>query len=255
MFISGLVSISFRKFDPDKVIAMVKKAGLEAIEWGGDAHVPHGDIAKATEVREKCDAAGIVLPSYGSYYKAASDDVKNPEFADVLACATALGVKTIRVWAGGKGSAEASPEFRQAVTEDLLRISALSAQVGISISLEFHGGTLTDTRESTLELMAAVPDTNIKFYWQPPVGVEIAENLETIELMDARISNIHVFHWALVDGQNTRLTIAEGIEPWTQYFTALDSIQSRAAMLEFVKDDSEEQFYQDAATLKKLLKK
>ena len=255
MFISGLVSISFRKFDIDKVIEMVKKAGLEAIEWGGDVHVPHGDIARAKEVRDKCDEAGIILPSYGSYYWAAGENEDNPDFADVLEAGKVLGVKTIRIWAGTRGSVDADAEYRTAVAEDIKRVAALSTQVGISVSLEFHGGTLTDTRESTLALMPEVPDSNIKFYWQPPVGSSVADKVETITLMEQRVSNIHVFHWNMVDGRHNRLSLCEGIDQWTQYFAALDSIQPRVAMLEFVKKDDESQFYQDAEVLKKLLNK
>ena len=43
---SGLVSITFRELNPLEIIRLVSKAGLDGIEWGGDVHVPHGDIKK-----------------------------------------------------------------------------------------------------------------------------------------------------------------------------------------------------------------
>ena len=63
---TGLVSITFRKKSPEEVVALVCDAGLDAIEWGGDIHAPHGDLAKAREIREMCDSRGIAIPSYGS---------------------------------------------------------------------------------------------------------------------------------------------------------------------------------------------
>jgi 3-dehydroshikimate dehydratase len=52
MIKTGLVSVSFRKFSPEKIIEMVKNAGLCAIEWGGDVHVPHGDVELARKVKD-----------------------------------------------------------------------------------------------------------------------------------------------------------------------------------------------------------
>jgi 3-dehydroshikimate dehydratase len=42
----GLVSVTFRKLTPVEVAGLVKKGGLKSIEWGGDIHVPHGDLAR-----------------------------------------------------------------------------------------------------------------------------------------------------------------------------------------------------------------
>ena len=255
MFISGLVSISFRSLAPEKVISMVEETKLEAIEWGGDVHCPHGETTQAEFLKKKCMDAGIVLPTYGSYYRAAVRDEKNPEFDAVLDSAAALGVKTIRVWAGNRGSADADEAFRQAVAEDLLNISAKAAKQGIAISLEHHGGTLTDARESTLALAKAVPDKNVTFYWQPPIGSGLQENLEMIELLKPRMSHVHVFHWKLIDGTNNRLPLSDGVADWARYFDAIADDEERGALLEFARNDSVEQFYQDAAVLRTLLKK
>lgn len=39
----GLCSITFRDKTVDEVITLVKKADLDAIEWGSDIHVPGDD--------------------------------------------------------------------------------------------------------------------------------------------------------------------------------------------------------------------
>ena len=43
---TGLVSVTFRDKTPAEIVSEVKKAGLDAIEWGGDVHVPHGDVKR-----------------------------------------------------------------------------------------------------------------------------------------------------------------------------------------------------------------
>ena len=63
----GLVSISFRDRSPEEIASAVRRAGLDAVEWGGDVHVPHGDTATAEKVRAISD--GLALPEYGSYYR------------------------------------------------------------------------------------------------------------------------------------------------------------------------------------------
>jgi len=63
MFKTGLVSITFRKLNTDEIIDLVQRSGLEGIEWGGDVHVPHGNIDNAQEVGRKTREAGINVAS------------------------------------------------------------------------------------------------------------------------------------------------------------------------------------------------
>jgi 3-dehydroshikimate dehydratase len=48
--IPGLVSVTLRSLPPQEIIALAVKAGMKAIEWGGDVHVPPGDVAAASEI-------------------------------------------------------------------------------------------------------------------------------------------------------------------------------------------------------------
>ena len=50
----GLVSISFRDLFPKQIVDMVAEVGLDAIEWGGDVHVPHGDSRGRRSQRFDC---------------------------------------------------------------------------------------------------------------------------------------------------------------------------------------------------------
>ena len=141
-WLAGLVSITFRKLTPAEIIALVKQTPLAGIEWGGDIHVPHGDVKRAAEVGRMTRDAGLAVSAYGSYY----GETDRLVFERVLDSAVALGAPVIRIWAGRKGSAAA----------------------GRQIAFEFHGGSLADTPESCLRLLQAVNHPAVFTYWQPP---------------------------------------------------------------------------------------
>src|SRR6476469_730727 len=103
----GLFSVTFRQLSPPEIIALVGRAGLRGIEWGGDVHVPHGDVARAREVRDRTADAGLEVAAYGSYYRVAKSEADELPFERVLNTAQALGAPLIRVWAGKQGSAAA----------------------------------------------------------------------------------------------------------------------------------------------------
>ncbi len=65
MFLPGLVSITFRQLTAAEIIALMTQAGLAAIEWGGDIHVPHGDEAQARAVARMGADAGLHVAAYG----------------------------------------------------------------------------------------------------------------------------------------------------------------------------------------------
>ena len=71
---SGLVSITFRQLTPEQIVDLVAETGLAAIEWGGDVHVPHGEVAPARDVRRRTEEAGLIVASYGSYLRVGHDD-------------------------------------------------------------------------------------------------------------------------------------------------------------------------------------
>src|SRR5512137_1553394 len=108
----GLLSITFRKHSPADIIALVRQAQLTSIEWGGDVHVPHGDLARAGEVARQTTDAGLQVSAYGSYYRLGQSETAGLPFEKVLETAVALGAPTIRVWAGTVGSQQADAQQR-----------------------------------------------------------------------------------------------------------------------------------------------
>ena len=252
MIYPGLVSITFRKLAPVEIAALVKKAGLKGVEWGGDIHVPHGNVARAREVREITLEHGLVTAAYGSYYRAGQVDGAGPAFEAVLETAVELGAPTIRVWPGAAGSDTVNEEGRWKVINDLRRIAALAAKAGVSVSMEFHGGTLTDTNESASKLLVEVDHANLFTCWQPHNGAETDVCVEGLVEVLPRVSNLHVFHWWPTAAE--RHPLAEGAERWGRFLEVVKRVPAdRYALMEFVEGDSTDAFLRDGATLRQWL--
>lgn len=256
MLHSGLVSVTFRQLGPEAIIEMVAQAGLRAIEWGGDVHVPHGDLARACEVRALTADAGLEVAAYGSYYRVGESGAEALSFERVLDTAQALGAPLIRVWAGKQGSAVADAAYRERIVVDLRRIVELAAAADIVVATEYHDGTLTDTAESARELLTAAAHPNLRTLWQPrhvgPPGDEatVYANLEDLETLLPWLANLHVFHWEIAGSGREARPVAEGEMAWQRYLKlAASPPGDRYAMLEFVRGETPEAFEHDARTL------
>lgn len=233
----GLVSVTFRQLEAREIVDLVAQAGLEGIEWGGDIHVPPGDFAQAREVSRITRDAGLAVASYGSYYRLDGND-----FETVLETAVALEAPNIRIWAGRTGSDETPPEGWAAAVADGRRIAQLAADAGITLSFEFHQGTLCDTAQTTLALLNEIGSESFRTYWQPLPG-------QDLQVLVPHLSNLHVFHWS----PEGRHPLADGEAAWHRYLDAVAPDKDRWALLEFVLNDSPEQFLRDAETLRQWL--
>ncbi|HBN84294.1 MAG TPA: sugar phosphate isomerase/epimerase [Clostridiales bacterium] len=249
MIKTGLVSVSFRKFSPEKIVEMVKKAGLDAIEWGGDVHVPHGDRQVALDVKKMTKDAGLEIGAYGSYYRVGCEEKYNLTFDKVLESAVTLEAKVIRVWAGDLASAKADDSTRENLLMETGRIAKAAAEYGIDIAYEFHANTLTDTIDSAMDLMDRRLEKNILSYWQPPIGTTEEEQMNMLDRIEPYLSNIHVYHWV----NRERMALQDGVDGWIRLADKIATVPGdRYAMIEFVKNDTEEQFYEDAKALKEI---
>lgn len=250
MILTGLVSVTFRELSPSEIIDLVVEAGLDGIEWGGDVHVPHGDIKRAKEVCKMTRDMGLIIPSYGSYYRTAWDHSQNPPFETILETALALETPCIRVWAGNIASSDADELWWEKVIEDSRRIACMADREGVNVAFEYHGGTLTDTNDSAIKLIKRVGHSNIKSYWQPPIDQNINERTEGLSRILPYLAHIHVFHW---EGTK-RLPLIMGFNEWRKYLNIVKGAGKECfAMLEFVKGDAPGQFLEDAKALKKLI--
>lgn len=248
----GLCSVTFRDLDIETVIAHAAAAGLECIEWAGDAHVPSGDTAAARRARELTEQAGLSVASYGSYLRfEGSDGEASAEGEGVLAAARELGAPRIRVWAGRTGSANVPAEDRDRTLRRLREFADHAAAQGIDVGLEFHAHTLTDEIGSTLRLLDEVDHDRVLSYWQPHQGTPATEALGTLRQVLPRTSTIHVFSWWPA---HERHPLSERAELWQDVFALLAAEGSdHDALLEFIPEDDPSLLPQEAETLRRLI--
>ena len=249
----GLCSVTYRALAPAAVVVLAQDAGLAAIEWGGDRHVPPGDLDLARRVGRLTEAAGLQVSSYGSYLRPPTDGATS--FAAVLETALALGAPMIRVWPGARDrpSLAYTPAERAAVVSLLAAFAAAAAEHGVAIGLEYHPGTLTDDAGSALALVRAVGASNLYLYWQPRPGLPLAEARAELALLGGEVAHLHVFAW---DAASARYHLSSAGEYWKAVLRALPPTRwtgPRYAMLEFVPDDAPEVLGAEADSLRDIL--
>jgi sugar phosphate isomerase/epimerase len=247
----GLCSVTFRHLDADEVIAAASGAVLEGIEWGGDVHVPTGEVARARQVAARCRDTGLSCPSYGSYVMAGA--TTPAEVAAAVDTACALGAPNLRVWAAWGVEPHADEAERRRVAEDLRVIADRAGAAGLSVSLEFHPHTLTATAASTIRLLAEVDRANLYTYWQPEPGADPVAARAEFATVAADCSHLHVFWWA-ADG--TRLSLADGAAAWAEVLADRTERRwsgERWAFLEFVPDDDPAVLGREADLLRRLV--
>ena len=242
----GLVSVTFRQLSVQQVVDLAAQAGLCGIEWGGDVHVPHGDLDCAGQARRATQEAGLRVAAYGSYYRTGHAD--SGPFEDVLATASELGAPCVRVWAGRQGTDMADAAYWERAVADTQRIAGLAQAAGIDIVFEFHRNTLTDTTASTLRLLESVDHPAVFTYWQSPRGSLLDENLAALDALAPWLVGLHVFAWHETTGE--RLALDERADNWRQYLRRADALgRDMFALLEFVQDDEPANFRRDAHAL------
>lgn len=248
---TGLASVSFRHLKPIEIVELVKKAGLKGIEWGGDIHVPPGELKNARDILKMTREEGLEVSSYGSYYRIGCGRENKAGFDSVLETALGLNAPVIRVWAGNKASREADEAYWERVMEDAGKISELAQKAGIQVALEYHEDTLTDTWESAGRLLKAVGGNNLRSYWQTHMEEDRQTRLKGLKEMMPWLVNVHIFSWV----NNQRTALAETAVEWQVYLKEIQKMEMvRYCLLEFVRNNSPEQFLKDAETLKQLLK-
>ncbi|ACP25277.1 hypothetical protein NGR_c15090 [Sinorhizobium fredii NGR234] len=251
-FEPGLCTVTFRGLPPESIVDLAREARLAAIEWAGDAHVPPGDTSVARIVGRLCERAGLAI-SYGSYVAPPTDDPS--EFRHAVESAIALGASNIRIWAGTRrrDSKDYSAGERRATADSIRDMAAEAGRHGISVSLEYHPQSLTDTTESACELIESIAHDNAYLYWQPRPGLPLGEAIAEVARIGQHVSHLHVFAW---DRDRNRFPLASAADYWRTILASLPQSRwkgRRLAMLEFVANDEPAAFLEDAATLRKIL--
>ncbi len=252
MLYSGALSITFRKLSCEEFIELVRKAELSSIEWGGDVHVPPGDLDNASRVGSLTRQAGLEVAAYGSYYRTESMAAAESDFPAILETAKELGAPLVRVWAGTLGSADLTGEAREELVRHSRMLAEMAGEQDIVVASEYHNGTVTDTPDSAARFLEEVDHPNYRTLWQPHNGTPYETAIASLKQILPYLANLHVFHW-WPDAAH-RQPLAEGRERWQGYFeVARTTGRDHACMLEFVRNNDPAQFLEDARILRELL--
>ncbi|TIS56363.1 MAG: sugar phosphate isomerase/epimerase [Mesorhizobium sp.] len=251
-FEAALCTVTFRSLRSAEIIALAREAGLAAIEWAGDAHVPPGNLENAAGVGRMSLEAGLAI-SYGSYIAPPTDDLK--AFEQALETAETSGAANIRIWPGTRyrNSSDYTAEEVRSAAYLIRDMGAEAAKRKIAVSLEYHPNSLTDATDAALRLIETIAHDNVYLYWQPRPGLPLDEALAEIGRIGHHVSHIHVFAW---DRDGNRFALSSAEEYWRAVIDALPVSRwkgRRFAMLEFVAGDDPDAFRADAATLKAVL--
>ncbi|MBQ7365377.1 MAG: sugar phosphate isomerase/epimerase [Clostridia bacterium] len=250
MFLSGLVSVSFRRISPEEIVRIAARAKLSSIEWGGDIHLPPGDPKLARRILALTEAAGLRVSSYGSYFRIGITPVE--QFASVLATASALSAPIVRIWAYDRHL----PPCAGNLWDDLVRqgaeVARMAERAGICVCLECHNHTLTEEYHSALTFLQAVSSPALRMYWQPNEKRDFDYNKQALKALTPYVEGIHVFHW----DECRHYPLATGFEEWRAYLSILRECAPKKQiplLLEFMPDNQAESLPTEADTLRQLI--
>lgn len=246
MHISGIVSISFRSHSPGEILSAAAACGLNRIEWGSDVHAPKEDPDALAQLAAAQNRTPLRCCSYGTYFRLGITPLE--ELPEYIRAAKKLGTDHLRIWAGRRCASLYSPEERRIFRDQCVAAAAVAEAHGVTLSLECHRRSYTETKEGALELMKYVDSPHFRMYWQPNPDISHEENLAYIRLLRKYITHVHVFHWV----GDQRLPLREGIPIWRRYLEALGG--SHHLLLEFMPDDRLETLKEEADALHQLIR-
>ena len=244
MYKSGLVSISFRGYTPEEILAAAAQAGLNCIEWGSDIHAPCCDTEKLQHIAQLQASYGIECCSYGTYFRLGVTPLE--ELPDYIHAAKMLGTNILRLWCGTKAAEEYTPQEKVALFSQCRIAAAVAEAAGVVLCMECHIKSFTETVAGALELMETVASPAFRMYWQPNQFRSIEENLQYARALREYTSHIHVFQWK----GKERFPLSNGIEEWKGYLSMLPGDHN--LLLEFMPDDDIASLQTEAKSLLEL---
>ena len=128
------------------------------------------------------------IAALGSYWRADVPQSYNGVEVTIenqLALAKHLGTRTIRVWAGDRNYEATDHDRRQSIVSSLQRLGEEADREGITIVLERHNNTLTNSWDSPEWVLSSVGRSNVLLNYQVPNPAP-AEELLTRGVADYR---------------------------------------------------------------------
>jgi sugar phosphate isomerase/epimerase len=186
----GLCTISQKEKDPIEVIKLASRAGYDGVEIWGKGHLPSGDPDKCTQLRSTAQDAGLEIPVYGSYLRPGTADFSKEWMHHELTVCQGLGADLLRVWAGDVEFGDHTASQWRNVREDLQTITDAAADHDLAVTVEKHGGTLTNTKDGVKRLLTSI-DGPCGLNWQPLFNLSAPELVDEVYELRHLINNVH----------------------------------------------------------------
>lgn len=241
----GFTSVSLRSYSIEEVAETAKKAGAEIIEWGSDVHIKTMD--DALKAKKLCDENGIIINSYGTYYRTGCGDKE--EWKKICEISSAMGAKFIRPWLGTKGSGDTDEKEYAALLDDARSMADEAEKYGLVICHECHHHTYNDTTESSLRFLRDINRDNVKTYYQSWYRDEEGDKDKLFRLFPY-VQDVHVSFSELIKFQRFHKKDREFISKILSWLKELSF--DGGLIIEFTKNNSAENLIKDTERLKKL---
>lgn len=241
----GLCSVTLRASTPAAVLEVAARAGLRRVEWGADVHARPDDTDSLRRLAGATSEAGLTVSSYGTYWEAG---VGTPdELRALVSGAQDLAAPRLRLWATRVGAADATADDWSRAVRSLREACTVAADHDVTLALEFHPRTLTDSVDSTLRLLADVDRPELRTYWQPRLDEPVGAAVDGLARLVDHLAAVHVFSWW--PGAH-RLPLAQRADLWRAALRLLVTESPPCdLLLEFVPDDDASVVAREAATL------
>ena len=188
----GLCTISNGEAQIETVIDAAAAAGYDGVEvWGKEPHVGDKTREECESVADAARDAALDVAVYGSYLRAGADDFEAAMETE-LSAAEHLGAGLVRVWAGEQEYGDHEADHWDDTVADLATLADEASDRGLGVTVEKHGGTLTNRTEGARRLVEAVDRANLGLNYQPMFSFTAAEIAAEIEELAPLSNNVHV---------------------------------------------------------------
>ena len=246
----GLVSVSFRDLSPREILEGTKSTALTCIEWGSDVHAPCSDTERLYGIAALQTEYGITCSSYGTYFRLGQTPIE--ELENYISAAKILGTDILRLWCGTKSGSNMTDTERDTLVGECRRAARIAEAHGVSLCMECHKKTFTESCNDAVYLMNEVNSQHFKMYWQPFQWQSPAQNVNNAEKIAPYAEHIHVLNWRDdANGVLQKYPLSDAVNDWRAYLEKFSG--DRTLLLEFMPNGSIEELSSEAKALESII--
>lgn len=189
-------------------------AGFRDLEvWG--YHLDRLSEGGVEQLAAGLEARGMRTVGVGAYpafhLEGAEDEEERRSLEQLVGAAVRLGASVFKIFPGRVASAEAGDAVWRRSVEGMRRLAGRTAEAGMLLTLETHGGTLCDTLDGTRRLLDQLPEDGVGICFQPYVEHDTAAAMAAFDALGPRVRHVHL--------QNRKDGAAALLEEgdWTDY--------------------------------------